>query len=261
MRLRRVVCSAVVPPSLLVPAVSPAIVARPVDLVGPAPVDLTPRCGARVETPGGVGSGAAIPIAALRLGMPVKRGVVSFTTGGGGTAAAADRFRRRQAGLPFAPISFDVAGKALPVVFVPPSNWGMPPPYQRLPLKGASPVIGNEGLVFASATTPTMGRIAALALALPKAPGAKPKLRIVASTQAVPNRCLPQLGVDVFAPAMTAARIHRLFVGSSCSWYALSGCTRAEWPRGQVLFVYRSGGAFIHRWVDYDRLARARFGA
>jgi len=132
--------------------------------------------------------------------------------------------------------------------------------YQQLPLKSLSQDYDLNGLIFAVATSPTEGQIASLQLTLRKAPAGKPGLRVTAGAGRSATECPQQQSIDVYAPAMTAARVRSLFAPSGCSWYQLAGCQRSEWPRGQVLFVQRQGTGYVHRWVDYDLLARTRFG-
>jgi hypothetical protein len=61
---------------------------------------------------------------------------------------------------------------------------------------------------------------------------------------------------------MTARQVRDLFSPSQCNWQQLAACTESQRPRGRVLFVeppYQAG-RYTYRWVDYDLLARARFG-
>ena len=116
---------------------SNAIVARPAETVGPPQIWLASSgpCRTTISEPGGSARGPDIPIAALRLGSPVSRAKTSFTTGGGGTSNASEMMRRKEAGLPYAPVAFDSSSSALPVVYAAqPSETNGAYPYQRLPL-------------------------------------------------------------------------------------------------------------------------------
>lgn len=262
MNAPRWMSSALILPLVFVSVPLEGRMARPAEIVGPPLIQLSGRCPARVEKMDGNQIGAAIPIRALRLGAPVRRGLISFSTGGSGTARFAEMERRKKAGLQYTPKTFDVAGSALPEVYsanaVEAANWQV---YQQLPLKSVSQDYDPNGLVFALATSKTEGRIASLRLTLKKAPAAQPKLRITAGTSSVPTECPLLQSLDVYAPAMSADRIRSLFATSGCSWYRLADCQRSQWPRGRVLFVQRRGtGYYVHRWVDYDLLATMRFG-
>ena len=258
---RRII-STLMLPLVFVSSPSAGIVARRPEMVGPPIIALNGRCTARFEMPGGNGIGAAIPIPALRLDAPVRRSSASFTTGGSGTAWFAEIERRKRAGLPYEPRTFDVAGSARPEVYsanaVEAANWQL---YQRLPLRTLSRDYDPHSLVFALATSATEGRIASLQLPLREAPTAKPRLRITARTGLDATVC-PQLqSIDVYAPAMTAGQVRALFEASECNWRRLANCPRSQWPRGQVLFVQRQGnGYYVHSWVDYDLLATTHFG-
>jgi len=264
MGVSRRIVSALILPLVLVSSQSAGIIARPVEVVGPPKILIQMKggCAARFETPGGTRIGAAIPIPALRLDAPVHRGLMSFTTGGGGTSRAAEMARRRSAGLPYAPKTFDVAGSAPPEVYsADAAEAARGQAYQQLPLKSLSQDYDPYSLVFALATSTTEGRIASLELTLRKAPTAKPKLRIFAGAAPNAPECTQLQRLDVYAPAMTANRIRSLFAPSGCNWYQLAVCKPSEWPRGQVLFVRDQGtGHYMHRWIDYDLLARMQFG-
>jgi hypothetical protein len=241
---------------------SSAIMARPVETVGPPLISLASSgpCPAKISEPDGSASGAAIPIAALRLGSPVSRGTTSFTTGGGGTSNSFEMMRRKQAGLPYAPAMFDGSSSTLPVVYAPqPSERPLAYAYQRLPFKRLSDAYDSEALVFAQPVSDTRGRIVSLSLATKTMPAATPKLRVVIGT-AGSEACQHQT-LDVYAPAMTAGQARRLFSTTGCSWRVLSFCQRSQLPRGRVLFVLRNEKAArsLYRWVDYDLLARASF--
>ncbi|MEO9131037.1 MAG: hypothetical protein ABI240_07500 [Sphingomonas sp.] len=186
--------------------------------------------------------------------------MASFTTGGGDTARYSEIARRRQAGLQYEPRTFDVAGSVRPEVYSADAAEVRWQAYQQLPLKSLSRDYDPNGLIFALATSATEGQIASLQLTLRKAPIAKPKLRITAGAGQNAAQCPQPERIDVYAPAMTASRIRRLFATSGCSWYQLAVCNRSEWPRGQVLFVQRQGAGYVHRWIDYDLLARMQFG-
>jgi hypothetical protein len=169
--------------------------------------------------------------------------------------------RRKRAGLPYAPRIFDTSSSALPVVYLPqPSEaagWYL---YQILPLKTVSNAYDSWALVYAVPVSASRGQIVSLSLGMKNAPAATPKLRLVSGVSGA-GECQRQT-LDVYAPAMTARHVRSLFSTSGCSWYELSACQRAQWPRGRVLFVVRDEKASrsVHRWVDYDLLARARFG-
>lgn len=259
MRVGQLMAVALVP-GLLVPHPAAGIVAFPPERVGPPGVYPEDTCGVRFEAPGGV-TGVPIPVSALRLRAVLTRGKVSFETVVSGTAALMEVERRRRAGLPFAPKVFNVDGADRPEVF---SIGGVEaarrPVYQRLPLRSTSTAYRSDALVFSQAASATAGRIVSLQLTMSAAPRPKPKLRVVPKPQAEALRCMDFDPLDVFAPAMTVAQVRRLFKRSDCSWYRLDGCARAAWPRGPVVFVQRSGEGYVHRWVDYDRLAAMRFG-
>jgi len=256
------IASALVLPLLCVSSPSVGRYARPSEMVGPPIIQLGGGCTTRFDSPGGTQIGVTIPIPALRLGAPVRRGLVSFITGGGATAWSAEMERRRRAGLPYVPKTFDVAGSARPEVYsadvAEAARWQA---YQQLPLKSLSRDYDPNGLVFALAMSTTEGRIASLQLTLRKAPTATPKLRVITGAAHNASKCLQQQRIDVYAPAMTANRIRSLFGPSGCSWHQLAVCKASEWPRGQVLFVQQQDSShYVHRWVDYDLLARMRFG-
>ncbi|MEP7007878.1 MAG: hypothetical protein ABI810_18000 [Sphingomonas bacterium] len=217
-------------------------------------------CRWTISEPGGSARGPDIPIAALRLGSPVSRGKTSFTTGGGGTSNAAEMMRRKEAGLPYAPVTFDSASSALPVVYAAqPSETNGAYPYQRLPLKPVSGAYGPWALIFAQPISGTRGQIVSLSLDMKNMPAATPKLRVVSGISAS-GACQRQT-LDVYAPAMTAGQVRSLFSTSGCNWYRLSTCQRSQWPRGRVLFVLRGGKGVsnLYRWVDYGLLADAHF--
>ena len=242
---------------------SSARMVRPVETVGPPQIWLASSgpCRSTISEPGGSTSGAEIPIAALRLGSPVSRGMTSFIAGAGGTAYLTEMMRRKQAGLPYAPATFDSSSSALPVVYAPPP-WETPwaYPYQRLPLKRVSDGDDSEALVFAQAVSDTRGQIVSLGLVMKKATAATPKLRVVSGLPVSSGACQRQT-LDVYAPAMTARQVRGLFSNSGCNWYGLATCQRSQWPHGRVLFVLRNEKATrnLYRWVDYDLLAKARF--
>jgi hypothetical protein len=241
-----------------------AIVAVPPEIVGPPFYMASVDCPSQIARPGGTKMGAAIPVPALRLGSSVQRAKVSFGTGGGGTSNAAELARRKSLGLPITPKTFDVAGSALPQVYTPEAAVSASGfyPYQRLPLKTASKGYWPNGLIYAQPTSATTGRIAALVLTLSTPPAARAKLRITTARKTSEGVCQRQPSIDVFAPAMSADQLGRLFSPSGCNWRQLASCKPTEWPRGQILFVQqsRSGVGYEHRWVDYDMLAAAHFG-
>jgi len=241
---------------------SNAIMARPVDTVGPPQIWLGGGpCRATFSEPGGKTSGPEIPIPALRLGSPVSLGKVSFTTGGGGTSNATEMMRRKQTGLAYMPAPFDSSSSTLPIVYAPPAaETRSGYPYQRLPLKSVSGAYDSEALVFAQPGSGTRGQIVSLSLGMKNAPAAAPKLRVVSGPPVSAGTCQRQT-LDVYAPAMTARQVRGLFSTSGCSWYQLATCQPSQWPHGRVLFVLRNEKATrsLYRWVDYDPLARARF--
>lgn len=241
-----------------------AIVAVPPEVVGPPSYISSVDCPSQIARPGGTRMGAAIPVPALRLGSPVQRAKESFATGGGGTSNAAEAARRRSLGMPTAPRTFDVAGTALPVVYAPEAAQSATGfyPYQRLPLKTASKDYWPNGLIYAQPTSATTGSIVSLALTLSKSPAAKAMFRITPAERSYAGVCQRHPSIQVFASAMSADELGRLFSSSACNWRRLAACKQAEWPHGQVLFVQqtRSGVGYEHRWVDYDMLATARFG-
>lgn len=234
----------------------PAIVAVPPQIVGPQTV-MFGSCPLKVTMPGGTSAGPEIPFRAIRLGAAVARNPNSFATGGGGTANAAERDRRMRAGLQYDPIPFDPAAPARLSVFAA-ERTRVPVPwvYQRLPVLGGNADYGADGMIFAQATSPKSGRIASLALMLAAKPAGRPRLTI-AGGLAMPEGCRLDNSVAVYAPAMTAAQLRRLFSRSGCSWTRLADCSHAERPRGRVLFVQkqRGGPLYAYRWVDYDLLA------
>jgi hypothetical protein len=241
-------------------APSGARIAVPPEMVGPPSLALDLACPIKTTPSGGTSSGAKIPIRGLVLGAPVQRSLISFPTGGSGTANAAERERRRKAGLQYEPRIYDPTGADRPTVFA--VGIGQPPAarlYQRLLLKPSDKPYPQNGLVFAQATSATMGRVASLALVLPTKPVARPKLSISGGRR-LREGCQSEQPVHVYAPAMSVRQIRTLFVRSGCSWTNFSACSRSQRPRGRVLFVQmqRSGVGYEHRWIDYDLLAGAR---
>jgi hypothetical protein len=106
-------------------------------------------------------------------------------------------------------------------------------------------------MIFAKATSPTLGRIISLAMILPHKPAARAKLTISWT-----GECPYKATLYIYAPAMSVERLRRLSAQSDCNWGNPATCSRAERPRGRVLFVQqqRSGVGYEHRWVDYDML-------
>jgi hypothetical protein len=169
--------------------------------------------------------------------------------------------RRKEAGLPYEPATFDVVSPAPPLVYATEvANAGNAYLYQRLPLKTDSRIYGPDALIFAQSTSPTAGRIASLQLIMAKAPSTAPRVRVTIG-RPMSGGCEDQV-IDVYAPAIPPEQVRQLFGLSSCTWRQLSGCTESQWPRGRVLFVQPSDGParYNYRWVDYDLLAEARFG-
>jgi hypothetical protein len=132
-------------------------------------------------------------------------------------------------------------------------------PYQRLPLKPSKRIAEPFGLIFATATSPTRGRIVALTLSMAGRPAAPPRVRITFDGP-IDRGCQPQV-VYVYAPTMSAAALAQLSTASSgCHWMVLNNCPRAQWPHGRILFVSPSyGTTFEYRWIDYDLLADWHF--
>jgi hypothetical protein len=246
-----------------IPTPATAIVALPTILVGPPTTIIAPSaCKPIVSRTGGGGPGAAIPFRSLALGAPVERTASSFITGGGGTSNAALAAQRKAAGLPYKPPTVDPQSGALPATFAVERGASMTAaPYQRLPLASSNRVAEPYGLIFAQATSPTRGRIVALTLSITGRPAATPRLRI--TNAGSPERgCQPRT-LQVYAPAMSAAAVARLFTpaANGCHWFNLTPCTRAQWPRGRVLFVSPLyDNAYEYRWIDYDMLADWQFG-
>jgi hypothetical protein len=244
----------------ITPTPGTAIAYIPPIVVGPPPT-LFGICPVSLAQPGGAGPGATIPFRALRLGSPVRRTTTSFTTGGSGTANRAIAAQRKAAGLPYEPPTVDPESTALPATFAVDLTASMiSAPYQRMPLTASKRVAEPFGLIFAQATSPTHGRIAALTLSLEKRPVAAPRVRL--TIDGPPERGCRPMAIDVYAPATSAATLARLFVpaGNGCSWARMAGCTRAQWPRGRLLFVSAlSGTSYEYRWIDYDLLADWQF--
>lgn len=234
---------------------SAARYSRPPQIVGPWAVELSGVCAAPLQKLGGTGIGAPIPVPGLRLGRLVNRSSVSFPTGGSDTGKATQMERRKRAGMQYEPKTFDAAGSARPEVYS--ADASEPFIYQHLPLKTSATSYDPGSLVFAHATSVKTGRIVSLQLVLRHAPKGSPKLRIVAEIGRDGLRCPSFRGIDVYAPATTAERIVSLFGTTGCNWRELVRCPRSDWPRGHVLFVKRQGPNYIHRWVDYDLLAKA----
>jgi hypothetical protein len=261
MRVLRLIHATIALAMIMTPMESIARYARLPDIVGPQSNAFIGSCATRFSEISGSAIGAQIPIPALRLGAPVRRATTSFTTGGSGTANFAEMQRRKEAGLPYEPATFDVASPAPPLVYATDiATAGSTYLYQRLPLKTDSGIYGPDALVFAQSTSPITGRIASLQLTMTRAPSPAPKVRVTIG-RPTSGGCQDQV-IDVYAPAMTPERIRQLFALSSCNWRRLSGCTESQWPRGRVLFVQPSDGParYTYRWVDYDLLATARFG-
>lgn len=261
MRVLRLIHATIALAMIMTPMESIARYARLPDIVGPQSTAFIGSCPTRFSDIGGSAIGAQIPIPALRLGAPIRRATTSFTTGGSGTANFAEMQRRREAGLPYEPATFDVTSPAAPLVYATDvANAGNAYLYQRLPLKTGSGMYGPDALIFAQSMSPTAGRIASLQLTMAKAPSTAPRVRLTIG-RPMSGGCQDQV-IDVYAPAMTPEQVRQLFALSSCNWRQLSGCTESQWPRGRVLFVQPSDGParYNYRWVDYDLLAEARFG-
>lgn len=211
---------------------------------------------------GGNGSGATIPFRALKLGAPVTSTTTSFPTGGSSTANFALAEQRKWAGLPYAPPVVDPESASLPETFAVGRDASTTAAqYQRLPLTASRRVAEPFGLIYSQKTSPTRGRIVALTLSIVGSPASPPRLRVTIGGLA--DRGCRSQTVDVYAPAMSATEIQRLFAdgGQPCSWTNLSACTRAQWPHGRVLFVSPlHDNTFEYRWIDYDMLASWRFG-
>lgn len=249
--------------ALATPAVSspPVRIALPPQLVGPPNLP-SGACPIRIETPNGGGEGRAIPVPALRLGAPVDRNAVPFPTGGGGTANLRLREERRQAGIQYEPRVFDTRGRARPSVFaVEDAQVATPLVYQHFPVRPAG-IHGDNGMIFAQATSRSAGRIVSLALTLDTGPSARPRLIVTGGQPGLPA-CQGGNPVQVYAPAMTAAQARRLFSPTGCSWGNRAACTARQRPRGRVLFVQKrqGGSGYEHRWVDYDLVAGMSPGA
>lgn len=262
MRSWRALISALILFQMTGPA-SFAIVAVAPQVVGPPSYMASADCPAQFARPGGTTMGAAIPVPALRLGASAQRATVSFGTGGGGTSNAIELARRRRLGLPTEPKTFDVAGSALPMVYVPEGTLFASGfyAYQRLPVTTKSKGYWPNGLIYALPASSTTGRIASLVLTLSTKPAARAKLRMTPAWKTSEDVCRRQQSIDVFASAMSAEQLRRLFSPTGCNWRQLASCNRNEWPRGQVLFVQQTGSGvgYEHRWVDYDMLAATHF--
>ena len=236
---------------------APAYMALPSILVGPPTLSDGQYCRLSMTRPGGSGSGAAIPFRSLMLGAPVNRTTTSFVTGGGGTSNAMIEAQRRAAGLPYAPPTVDPLSAALPATFAVVRGGPMTAaPYQRMPLTSSKGIAEPYGLIYSQAVSATRGQIVSLMLTIAGRPTAPPRLRL--AVLGSPERGCRQQTIQVYAPAMSAATVARLFtqVKGACGWHNLAKCTRAQWPRGRVLFVSSIyGKLFDYRWVDYDLLA------
>ncbi|MEP7007879.1 MAG: hypothetical protein ABI810_18005 [Sphingomonas bacterium] len=244
---------------ILLPAGSGARMAMPPAMVGPQFHRSAEPCSTRFTDLGGSSTGAQIPIPALRLGEPIRRATTPFTTGGSGTANAYEMERRRKAGLPYEPPTFDTSSSDRPLVYAgeaaATTNAHV---YERLPLKTLSKAYDPYALIFAQPVSLTAGRVASLQLTIAKAPSTRPRVRALFG-QPLPGGCRDQT-VDIYAPAMTARQVRDLFSPSQCSWWRLAACTESQRPRGRVLFVEPAYQAarYTYRWVDYDQLAGAR---
>ena len=214
------------------------------------------NCRTSVAQLNGAGSGATIPFPALALGGAVVRTQTSFTTGGSGTANMALAAQRKAAGLPYEPPTVNPAGAALPATFAAdgtdpgPVGWA---PYQRMPLTASKRVAEPFGLIFATATSPTRGRIVALTLSMTNRPAAPPRVRLTIDGPS-DRDCRPQV-IDVYAPSMPAAALAELSKpdGKGCRWFNINQCPRAQWPHGRVLYVSPlRNNTFEYRWIDYD---------
>ncbi len=258
----RILAGAMTMLALAIPIPGKAYYSRSPDLVGPPTFLENVYCRLSTAPLGGNGPGMVIPFPALRLGAPVARTTTSFTTGGGGTSNAMLAAQRKRAGLPYKPPTVDGEKPDLPATFA--VERGAPmarAPYQKLPLAPSKRLADYAGLIFAQATSPTRGRIAALTLYLAGRPAARPRLRMTVTGPA--DHGCGRRSVDVYAPAMSAAAASRLFAASGCNWTRLGECrTRAAWPHGRVLFVAPwSGNTYEYRWIDYDMLADWYFAA
>lgn len=258
--MKRQFATAIALLALITPVPGSARGVIPPTVVGPPEILANGRCLVSAAEPDGAGPGTAILFRALMLGAPVERTTTSFITGGSGTANAEIAAQRKAAGLPYEPQTFDTAGAAPPAVFTAEGNgpigWA---PYQRLPLTASERVAEPFGLIFATATSPARGRIAALVLSLATRPTARPRLRLTIG--GLPDRGCRQQEIRVYSPATSAGTLSRLSMpGGKCHWVDLFRCPRAQWPHGRVLFVSPSYGAtFEYRWIDYDLLADWHF--
>ena len=246
---------------ILSPAGSVARMYRQPDSVGPQLYWSTPPCSTRFTEFDGSTAGTQIPIPALRLGQPIRRTATSFTTGGSGTANGFEMERRKKAGLPYEPATFDTSSSDLPRVYAgeaaATANAAF---YERLPLKTRSKDYDPYALISAQPVSLTAGRIASLQLTMAKAPSTLPRVRILFG-QPSPGGCRYQ-ALDVYAPAMTARQVRDLFSPSQCSLPQVAACAESRRPRGRVLFVQRGEGPApsSYRWIDYDLLAATGFG-
>ena len=246
---------------VMAPAGSIARAYRQPDKVGPQIYWSVQPCATRFAEFGGSSTGAQIPIPALRLGGPIRRSTTPFTTGGSGTANAYEMERRRKAGLPYEPATFDTSSSDLPLVYAEEAaETAHAELYERLPIKTVSKEYDPYALVFAQPVSLTTGRIASLQLTMPKAPSALPRVRVLFGWP-TPDGCRDRV-LDVYAPAMTARQVRDFFSPAPCNLPRLAACAESRRPRGRVLFVERGEGLahYSYRWVDYDLLAAARFG-
>jgi hypothetical protein len=190
----------------------------------------------------------------------VERNDTSFPTGGSGSANAAWKVERQQAGLQYQPKLFDPGAGDMPSVFAHDvSHAAEAPIYQHLRVKPSAIIDLSYGLIFARAVNVREGRIVSLGLALARKPATKPTITI-GEARILGENCSEFRPIDIYAPDMSIRQLFRLSVSSSCNWLRLAACNVAGRPRGKVLFVQqqRSGRGYEHRWVDYDNLQAGR---
>jgi hypothetical protein len=238
------------------PSAAGAIVYRPPTTLFSPLIQVPSQADCRwtLSHPGGRSDGAAIPVPALRLGAPVTRATMSFTTGGSGTANAAWMLRQKEAGLPYEPHSFDLAGEARPIVFVDAAQPAQRSyAYQRLPLVPAGHGFGEMALVHALPDGRQTGRIVSVQMALPAAPKAPPRYRLTGE-----GKCHGGF-IDIYGN-MRNATLATLSNAVLCPGLRPGDCEGRPALRGRLLYVVKLPGAerFTHRWIDNDALHRTR---
>ncbi|MBB6124442.1 hypothetical protein FHS92_002187 [Sphingobium subterraneum] len=238
----------------LQPSAADAIVAIPPMTVSMPLVSQDARCKWTLSQIGGRSDGAAVPVPALRIGSPVRRSTVSFTTGGGGTSRGIWEAKQRAAGLPFEPQPFNINSRSQPWIYTELQGQSRNLAYQRVPLLPQHNPIGPEALVYAQSVSKTSGRIVAVQMMLRSAPGTTPRYRLSGN-----GPCHGET-VDIYGTSAFHISVAMLTRDPLCMRQDQFACTKVAPPHGRLLFVHRQKGwqFFEHRWVDFDAISSER---